>query len=131
MIERLKHFKDFKKKVKMQDAVILGKKEILFQACKTSLSDEVKEALSKDVEQAERVKNEIILDEIRESQELKQLLKEHIHAERIRTIMIFHYIQGKTLKELTKANKEFALSYDYILKLNTRGMKILGQVVEL
>ena len=126
IIERLEHFKDFQKKLKMQDTIIREKKEVFVKACKNNIPESLRNELFKDVEEAEGKKNEIILDEIRERQELEEILQDTITDDRIRTVLIVHYLHGKKLKEISK---EMTFSYDYIRELSCKGRKMLKQVV--
>ena len=109
----------------MQDIIIREKKEILVRACQTEVPETLRNELFKDVEEAEGKKNEIILDETRERQELEEILQDTITDDRIRTILILHYLHGKTLKEISKT---MTFSYDYIRELSCKGRKMLKQV---
>lgn len=126
IIERLEQFKDYQKKLKMQDIIIREKKEILVRACQTEVPETLRQELYEKVEEAERKKTEIILDEMRERHELEEILQNIITDDRIRTILIVHYLHGKTLKEISK---EMTFSYDYIRELSCEGRKMLKQVV--
>ena len=126
IIERLEQFKDYQKKLKMQDIIIREKKETLVKACKTNVPESLRNELFKAVEEAEGKKNEIILDEIRERQELEQYLQGAITDDRIRTVLIVHYLHGKKLKDISQ---EMKFSYDYIRGLCCDGRKMLKQVV--
>lgn len=126
IVERLEHFKDFQKRLKLQNTVILGKKEFLTKACEVNISEEVRNRLFTEVKQEEGKINEILLDEMKERQELEYILSELIADDRIRTILIVHYLQGKTLKDIAF---EMGFSYDYIRELCSNGRKMLKQVV--
>lgn len=126
IIERLEHFNDYQKKLKMQDIIIREKKEALVRTCKTDISESLRKELFKEVQKAENKRDEIILDEIREKQELEQYLQEVIPDDRICTILIVHYLLGKKLKEIAI---EMQFSYDYVRELCCEGRKMLKQVV--
>ena len=125
IIERLEHFKDFQKKLKMQDMIIREKKETLVKACQTHIPDLLRQKMFEEVERAEGKKNEILFDELRERQELEPYLMEVISDDKIRTVLILHYLHGKKLKEISA---EMMLCYDYIRELCAEGRKILKQV---
>ena len=76
IIERLEQFKDYQKKLKMQDIIIREKKEILVRACQTEVPETLRQELYEKVEEAERKKTEIILDEMRERHELEEDIPE-------------------------------------------------------
>ena len=126
IIERLEHFKDFQKKIKMQDMIIREKKETLVKACQTHIPDLLRQEMFEEVEKAEGKRNKIMLDEMRERQELEPYLMEVIPDDKIRTVLILHYLHGKKLKEISV---EMMLCYDYIRELCSEGRKILKQVV--
>ena len=123
--ERLEHFKDFKTKLKKQDRIIQDKKNFFLQACKTNVNESLQAVLGADLERAEGKKNEIMLDEIRELQELKEVLTESIPDDRIRNILILYYLEGYSLKDIAS---DMGISYSYINVLKNKGKKVLEGV---
>ena len=126
MLKRLEQFREIEKNIRIQKAVILGKKEILNKCYEEGLQGSVREFLESDYEKAKGTLTELLLEQIRERQELEEVLCESIHDERIRSIMILHYLQGQTLKDISK---QFGLSYDYTKELNGNGRKVLSGMV--
>lgn len=123
ILERLEHFKDYQKNLKIQDNIILGKKETFMKMCEDNVDDEIKMCLLSDVTRAEEEKKAIILDEIRERQELEEILNDKISDIRIRAIFSLNCLHNKTLRNISE---DMGLSYDYVRELKHKGKMLLN-----
>lgn len=121
MIKRLENFQKFEKKKSMQDAIIAAKKLNAINSCE-NVDEQTKEMLISEVEAAQRTKDKIIQEEIKERKELETNLMNMIQDDRIRTIMILHYLQGMSLKDVAV---QFGISYCYARELCADGRSIL------
>lgn len=126
ILERLEHFKDYKYMKKNQEEEI-RKQEAIVHACDDMcLPDSLKNQLFQDVQEAKGKLMEIKLKEQTEGQELERFLNENIQDDRIRYILNRHYIQQKSLLEVSK---EISLSYGYTKMLSSKGKQMVKKVV--
>lgn len=126
ILERLEHFKDYKYMKRNQEEEI-RKQEAIVHACDDMcLPDSLKNRLFQDVQEAKGKLMEIKLEEQTEGQELERFLNENIQDDRIRYILNRHYIQQKTLLEVSK---EISLSYGYTKMLSSKGKQMVKKVV--
>lgn len=126
ILERLEHFKDYKYMKKNQEEEI-RKQEAIVHACDDMcLPDSLKNRLFQDVQEAKGKLMEIKLEEQTEGQELERFLNENIQDDRIRYILNRHYIQQKSLLEVSK---EISLSYGYTKMLSSKGKQMVKKVV--
>lgn len=126
ILERLEHFKDYKYMKRNQEEEI-RKQEAIVHACDDMcLPDSLKNRLFQDVQEAKGKLREIKLEEQTEGQELERFLNENIQDDRIRYILNRHYIQQKSLLEVSK---EISLSYGYTKMLSSKGKQMVKKVV--
>lgn len=126
ILERLEHFKDYKYMKRNQEEEI-RKQEAIVHACDDMcLPDSLKNRLFQDVQEAKGKLMEIKLEEQTEGQELERFLNENIQDDRIRYILNRHYIQQKSLLEVSK---EISLSYGYTKMLSAKGKQMVKKVV--
>ena len=126
ILERLEHFKDYKYMKRNQEEEI-RKQEAIVHACDDMcLPDSLKNRLFQDVQEAKGKLMEIKLEEQTEGQELERFLNENIQDDRIRYILNRHYIQQKSLLEVSK---EISLSYGYTNMLSSKGKQMVKKVV--
>ena len=126
ILERLEHFKDYKYMKRNQEEEI-RKQEAIVHACDDMcLPDSLKNRLFQDVQEAKGKLMEIKLVEQTEGQELERFLNENIQDDRIRYILNRHYIQQKSLLEVSK---EISLSYGYTKMLSSKGKQMVKKVV--
>ncbi len=126
ILERLEHFKDYKYMKRNQEEEI-RKQEAIVHACDDMcLPDSLKNRLFQDVQEAKGKLMEIKLEEQTEGQELERFLNENIQDDRIRYILNRHYIQQKSLLEVSK---EISLSYGYTKMLSSKGKQMVKKVV--
>lgn len=126
ILERLEHFKDYKYMKKNQEEEI-RKQEAIVHACDDMcLPDSLKNRLFQDVQEAKGKLIAIELEEQTEGQELERFLNENIQDDRIRYILNRHYIQQKSLLEVSK---EIPLSYGYTKMLSSKGKQMVKKVV--
>ncbi len=126
ILERLEHFKDYKY-IKRNQEEEIRKQESIVHACDgMHLPDSLKNRLFQDVQDAKGKLIAIELEEQREGQDLERFLNENIQDDRIRYILCRHYIQQKSLLEVSK---EISLSYGYTKMLSSKGKQIVKKVV--
>ena len=126
ILERLEHFKDYKY-IKRNQEEEIRKQESIVHACDgMRIPDSLKNRLFQDVQEAKGKLIAIELEEQREGQELESFLNEYIHDDRIRYILSRHYIQQKSLLEISK---EISLSYGYTKMLSSKGKQMVKKVV--
>ncbi len=126
ILERLEHFKDYKYMKRNQEEEI-RKQEAIVHACDDMcLPDSLKNRLFQDMQETKGKLIAIELEEQTESQDLERFLNENIQDDRIRYILCRHYIQQKSLLEVSK---EISLSYGYTKTLSSKGKQIVKKVV--
>lgn len=125
-MERLEHFKDYKYMKRNQEEEIRRQEAIVHACDDMCLPDNLKNRLFQDVQEAKGKLMEIELEEQREGQELERFLNENIQDDRIRYILCRHYIQQKSLLEVSK---EISLSYGYTKMLSSKGKQMVKKVV--
>lgn len=105
----------------------IRKQEAIVHACDDMcLPDSLKNRLFQDVQEAKGKLIAIELEEQTEGQELERFLNENIQDDRIRYILNRHYIQQKSLLEVSK---EISLSYGYTKMLSSKGKQMVKKVV--
>lgn len=126
ILERLEHFKDYKYMKRNQEEEI-RKQEAIVHACDgMCLPDSLKNRLFQNVQEAKGKLIAIELEEQTEGQDLERFLNENIQDDRIRYILCRHYIQQKSLLEISK---EISLSYGYTKNLSSKGKQMVKKVV--
>ena len=126
ILERLEHFKDYKYMKRNQEEEIRKQESIVHACDDMCLPDSLKNRLFQDVQEAKGKLMEIKLEEQTEGQELERFLNENIQDDRIRYILNRHYIQQKSLLEVSK---EISLSYGYTKMLSPKGKQMVKKVV--
>lgn len=131
VIERFEQFKTFEETRQFQEKIVQENKRILvdvadsFENGGQEVPENVAKKLVQAVQEAEKELFKTLSDALEEKQELERILKEGVSDMKIRDILFMKYIQGMTMKDISK---EIGYSYDYTLELATNGRKLLNRM---
>ena len=110
--------KSYESRIASQTKVIDSNKRIAIKGSEAGVSNEIMKTLLQDVQKSEATLTEIELENIRNVSDLKELLDQKIHDERIRYILQLKYILKYSNEQIAD---EVGLSCSYVGKLITKG----------
>lgn len=116
------NYQNFDRRITYQMKVIEDKKTIAVRSSEVGLSDDIMTILLQDVAKAEAKLNEIVLDHIRETSTLEELIEKKVSNEKIRHILYLKFIQKYDNQRIAD---ELGLSCEYTSKLITKGKKMI------
>ena len=114
--------KSYESRITYQKKVIDSKKMMAIKGSEAGVSNEIMEMLLQDVQKSEAKLTEIELENIRNVSDLKDLLDQKIHDERMRYILQLKYILKYSNEQIAD---EVGLSCSYVGKLITKGKKMV------
>lgn len=131
VIERFEQFKTFEETRQFQEKIVQENKRLLvdvadsFENGGQEVPENVAKKLIQAVQEAEKELFKTVSDTLGEKQELERILKEGVPDMKIRDVLFMKYIQGMTMKDISK---EIGYSYDYTLELAMNGRKLLNRM---
>lgn len=131
VIERFEQFKMFEENRQFQEKVVQENKRLLIEVADSfeeggqDVPENVAKKLIQAVQEAEKELFKTVSDTLEEKQELESILKEVVPDVKIRNVLFMKYIQGMTLKDISK---QIGYSYDYTLELAMNGRKLLNRM---
>ena len=114
--------KSYESRIAYQKKVIDSNKRIAIKGSEAGVSNEIMKTLLQDVQKSEAKLTEMELENIRNVSDLKDLLDQNIHDERIRYILQLKYILKFNNEQIAD---EVGLSCSYVGKLITKGKNMV------